>query len=470
MRKIYNLILVSALCLSSIGCDLWTDVDEVKPYYSQTEEALFTTSEGIEQNVNAMYGRTRGLFSPFSIKYSTEMSGLYSDNRGQNTDAMKVLLTINDNYTNHFYLESYQLVAASNLLIKNLKNMDVDQIPNFSEVRRGEIIGEAKIGRAIGHFDLLKMFGQYYDLNSRFGIPVVTEILKDGPARNTVAEVYKAIEDDLEEAINEAPEGVNGQLFTQQTAKALLAKVALYKKDYTNASAIALDVINNSGYVLEPNYADVFSKGLKSQEVIFAPNAEADYSEFNGIWNFNGNQPTAMLTNKADSQVGTADDGVYDPRYDQSIVSFGSGKFGKYPFTVPGSIFYLRLAEMYFIYAEAQARLANDNAVAGDTNFDNALAKVNDLRDRVSMTHAAPANKAALLETIRIDKMMELILERGEPWYDMVRYHFYGDVDISSIRGFNIEDYQLIYPFHSSTLNGNTKLEQNPGYIGSEEE
>lgn len=463
MRKIYNYILVTALCLSSVSCDLWSDVDEAKPYYKQTEEALFSTAEGIEQNVSALYGRARGgTFLTYTIKYNIELSGLYSDARGQNTDAMKGLLTVDDVYTDDYYLEWYQLIMNANLLIKNLESLNADDIPGFSEERRSDIIGEAKFGRAMGHFELLKLFGQHYDINSKYGIPVVTSILEEGPARGTVADVYKLIEEDLDDALLEAPEANNGQLFTQQTARALRAKVALYKKDYATASSLALEIINNGGYRLEESYSTLFTTGLHSQEIIFAPNSKVDYTEYVNTFAYMFNAPTPLFTGLADSQV--EGEGVFDPRYAQSLYG------GKFPWGTPASFFYLRLAEMYFIYAEAQVRMAADGAVAGDVNFDNALAKVNTLRDRVSILHATPANKAELLETIRVDKAMELNMEFGETWFDLVRYHFYGDVDISTYRGFEIKDYQLIYPFNLSTLSGNSKLEQNPGYIGAGEE
>ncbi|MCU4156729.1 RagB/SusD family nutrient uptake outer membrane protein [Carboxylicivirga sp. A043] len=475
MKRIFNYIFISLLGFAMVACDLWSDVDEAKPYYVQTEDASYATLKGINANVNGMYSLMRGFQMTEPAKNAGQLAGIYNDPWQQETDYMRVMVTVDDNYTNQYYLNWYQLIASANYLVKNLKDLAEGQVEGLSLARRDEIIGEAKIARAIGHFELLKLFGYYYDLNSEYGIPVVTSVLSEAPLRSSVQQVYDAIMKDLDEGITYAPEGINRQLFTVLTAKAIKAKVALYMRDYSTAAILANDVIENGGFSLETNYTDIFLEGFASEEVIFSPNA-INYDEYIGPSNEYTNSPSDMLKALADEQVeGVGNEATgegYDARYaythawDLLPLWAYNGKYPpKWDFNQPGNSYnYLRLAELYFIQAEAEARLASDDI--NDSRFVSALSRVNQLRDRVSMAHAMPAGKAELLQTIRIDKMMELLLEWGEPWSDMVRYHFLGDINISAIRGFEIQDWQLTYPFNLRTLNANTRLVQNPGYIG----
>lgn len=476
MKKIYNLSLSLLMCFGIVGCDLWSDVEDAKPYFKQTEEASYSTKKGIDANLNGLYAATRGFNVGYHSEYSGKMAGLYNDNYANETDQTNVLLTVEDVRTAGIYQNWYEMILRANYLIKNLSVIKEGQVDGLTEERRKEIMGESKIARAIGHFQLLKTFGQHYDTSSEYGIPVVTEVIEgnEGPARNTVAEVYDAIYKDLDEGMTEAPDGINRQRFTRWTAKAYKAKVALFKEDYATAASTAKDVIDNSGFERESKYADIYANGYESKEVIFAPYS-INYDEYFTPGNQWTRNPSDLIKSIADAQVaGTANDVTgegYDPRYAvshaQDLIGFkANGKYIRTGYGQAGNTnYFLRLAEIHFIFAEAKARLAAGGK--GNADFDAAVAEVNVLRARVGLADLDPATKAELLEAIRIEKIMELHLEWGQPWLDMVRYHFLGDIDIKTIRPVVKDDWQLIYPFNAATLNGNTNLKQNPGYIGS---
>lgn len=474
MKQKYNLIIIVLLIgLTISSCELWYDVDDAKPYYKQTEEASYSTLKGINSNVSGMYAASRGPSVSYVAEYGGQMAGLYNPAWELETDQTKVLMTVEDSRTEGIYLDWYKQISAANYLIKNLKDIKEGEIEGLTLERRDEIIGEAKFARAMGHFEVFRVFAYHYDINSIYGIPYVTTVLTEPPFRNTVEEVYDGLYADLDDAMTAAPEGINRQKYTQLTAQALKAKVALYRKDYATASSLALDIIQNSGFTLEANYADIFIEGYESEEVIFSPYT-INYDEYfshSNAWTSNVNDLFKQLAGNGDDFTGVG----YDPRYANSHawdVMPPGGANGKFPpkwnMGDPGNSYhYLRLAELYYIYAEAEARLASDNT--SDPHFIEAVAKVNVIRGRVGLAPLVPVTKAELIEAIRIEKIMELHLEWGEPWIDMVRYHFIGDIDISTIRGFEINDYRLTYPFNVSTLNGNPNLVQNPGYIGAEE-
>ena len=76
----------------------------------------------------------------------------------------------------------------------------------------------------------------------------------------------------------------------------------------------------------------------------------------------------------------------------------------------------------------------------------------------------APTTNAEFLEAIRIEKAMELFGEMNQPWFDMIRYHIEGDLDIATIKSTVTSSDKFILPFPTGALSGNGGLVQNPGY------
>ena len=132
---------------------------------------------------------------------------------------------------------------------------------------RGRIIGQARALRAILYFDLARMFGD---------VPLVTVPTEENLPRTAASEVYKQIFEDLKYAAANIPANAfpldnrkeNDGRITKYAAEALMARAYLYYTGYygqenegcTKQEAIdALeDIINNGGYELEANYADLF--------------------------------------------------------------------------------------------------------------------------------------------------------------------------------------------------------------------
>lgn len=120
------------------------------------------------------------------------------------------------------------------------------------------------------------------------------------------------------------------------------------------------------------------------------------------------------------------------------------------------TVFFLRLAEMYYIHAEAAIR---------NGNYDPARSSLKSVltNGRTSLdidVDAVPDN--ALLEFTRKNKWIELFAENNEEWFDMVRYYKAGDLNITSIKGTITKDNQLILPLPKEALAGNNLLEVNP--------
>ncbi len=129
-------------------------------------------------------------------------------------------------------------------------------------------VGEARFMRAVAYFYLVRLWG---------GVPIIedSQTLANTDAninRNKAEDVYKFIVRDLQYAeLNcQQNKSVDGRV-SIWTAKALLAKVYLYQKDYVNARKKAEEVINSGQFSLMADYADCF-KSLKNNnaESVFA--------------------------------------------------------------------------------------------------------------------------------------------------------------------------------------------------------
>jgi len=114
--------------------------------------------------------------------------------------------------------------------------------------------------RALAHFDLCKVYGPLYvDDPTAMGVPIVDFVAPPSyqPERNTVAEVYEFVTDEIEGyKANLYKSTVAGESYgfvDYWTAQALLSRIYLFMGDFTKALAAAEDVIDNSPYALLGN-------------------------------------------------------------------------------------------------------------------------------------------------------------------------------------------------------------------------
>ncbi|MEC3907098.1 RagB/SusD family nutrient uptake outer membrane protein [Tamlana sp. 2201CG12-4] len=370
------------------------------------------------------------------------------------------------------YTRMYDLVNRCNWLIQGMNDLDSSE---FSDPdRHAEILAETKAMRATANFYLLRLWGQFYDSNSMYGIDVRTTPALSNEAfpRNSVTETYDIILEDLDEAITNAPDFISKLDMSKVYAKALKAKVLLYKGDYTQAATLAKDVIDNSGsnFALAPTYAEIFDNTtdatFNSTEYVFITGGGPGV--FIGIENFWGGffaAPSPTFTGLIASGVTDVNGQLisYDGDRVSSMFGFTNFKFGRpYP-----RIYHLRMAEIYLIFAEANARA--NNSVTSD-----ALGALNMVRLRAGATttggdgfetYPATISLAQFLDAVRIEKMVEISGESGEEWFDLVRYHFVDGFDVTTIKESATNPDKYILPIDLQTIEaGGNVIEQNPGY------
>lgn len=499
MKKYLKLITVFCgiiLFLNSCNIDDYTPTGQV------TDKTVIIDEKSASRFLNGIYNRT--LPTVGEVGHLTE--GLCAAGLESNYGASVMFDLINftknkvevptgkkgqDQALYRFYHASYKTINSLNIFIPKLEK----GIKGISEKTKNRMLSEAKTLRANTHFMLLRVFGQFYDINSKYGVIASSEFI-DGSKqikRNTVEEVYDLIISDLEFSVKhgadtpvkntnneeeETPKKPN--IYVSKTfSKALLAKVYLYKggvENYQKTVSLCEGIINNLGgqFALESNYASIFEKGFSSNELLFAPSVKAGSIYGNPFFRIQGNPPAPYLKKLADEQHGEADDGDenytegYDPRFSFTFAGSAEKEDGRYKkHTTPNATFYyLRVAEVYLMYAEAIARTNGDEQKAINalnTVRKRAFAKESYVDDFLKVYE--PYDKATFLEDVRKEKLLELHLENAEPWFDLVRYSTLGDITINDIKAsINSKD-QLIFPVPSHAILNNPAFgEQNPGY------
>lgn len=492
--KTYKHIYISLVSLILIGFASCEKIEDIEPLFTLDAEIAIVDENSANLVLIGAYSGFRqksissgfpeifmvpsklsglGLSSPFGRP--TQEGSSYDQNNPDTNGSINL-----GAYTNF-----YDVINRANWLINGVTKLTDD---NFTTPgRRDEMLGEAKALRALAHFYLLRQWGQFYDSSSAFGITVNTEPSRSSKVspRSTVSDSYAQIIDDLNDAIAMAPDGTT-KIFANKTfAKGLKAKVLLYQGKYAEAATLAKDVIDNSGgnFSLATTYDEIFDNSspalFDSTEVLFGSRGEnGAASEGLGMGNFWGAQYIVVSPSFLPFTNGTINIGGQQISYDGSraathFVQFSPAPFldnAKYSFAggeIYEMIYHLRMSEIYLIYAESDARA--NNMVT--TNSLNAL---NFVRTRAGATttggngfetYPASISLNQFLETVRIEKYIELAGETGEEWFDLVRYHFVDGFDVSSVKPTATNPDKFILPIPSLSIEaGGNVVAQNPSY------
>ncbi len=351
---------------------------------------------------------------------------------------------------------------------------------------------EAKVLRALAHFDLVRIYGKPYtmDQGASLGVPLVTEVLESSakPARSTVAEVYTQVLNDLNDAIN------SGALATETEpgyvsvwgAEAILSRVYLNMGDYANALTVAEDIIKNSGAALwtRDQYFKAWDASTPNEsEFLFRLNVAGavDNNDLNGIGNLQQREGySEMVATKKFVDMLTADPGdvrndMFLPATkDKEVAAFGTNKVYLNKLRGQGGnlrtvtiIPIIRLSEVYLTAAECAFR-TNDKAKA--------VEYLNDLVKNRTTTEASLATEANItLDRILIERRKELIGE-GQRYFDALRNNetitrYTSEADkgwhktlSKEAQSFDRTFFKAYAAIPQAEINANPEIKQNDGY------
>lgn len=351
---------------------------------------------------------------------------------------------------------------------------------------------EAKVLRALAHFDLVRIYGKPYteDQGASLGVPLVTEVLESNakPARSTVAEVYTQVVKDLTEAISSnalATETEPGYV-SVWGAKAILSRVYLNMGDYANALSVAEDIIKNSGAALwtRDQYFKAWDASTPNEsEFLFRLNVagSTDNNDLNGIGNLQQRDGyKEMVATKKFVDMLTSDpkdvrnDMFLPAKAEKEVAVYGTNKVFLNKLRGQGGnlrnvtiVPIIRLSEVYLTAAECAFR-NNDKTKA--------VEYLNDLVKNRTTTVASLATVDNItLDRILIERRKELIGE-GQRYFDALRNNetitrYASEADkgwhktlSKEAQSFNRDYFKAIAAIPQAEINANPNIKQNTGY------
>lgn len=388
-----------------------------------------------------------------------------------------------------YYQVSYKTISNANRAIGLATT-----IPDSLTDVRNDIVAQAIVLRAAMYFRLTQAYG---------AVPYVDRVLSPdeaSPGRTDVAEINAKLRTDLNWAIpylmtrKQSVSTKNIGRVTQNTARAILAKIALYEKDWSEVLTWTGAIIQSSDNDLLTPYDQIFTEDKEyGSESIFEVyvdhkpeskiNQTSQYAQIQGVrgtpnlgWGFNA--PSSAL-------IAAYEGG--DPRKEATVLQDGqtlngetisaSGDsyhkfFNKKVYTLPHertkygrqtgnqgtwvNIRVIRYADIVLMHAEAANEL-------GQT--DEALSKLEMVRERARggdntiLPKVVDRDQSVLRKKIYHERRIELAME-FERFFDLVRWGLAKDV----IPNFKVGKHEL-YPIPQVERdNSNGVLTQNPGY------
>ena len=344
---------------------------------------------------------------------------------------------------------------------------------------REQVKGEAYFLRALYYHDLPKVYGyepgQEVD-GFNLTVPIrttPTEDVSDALITNTRAtntEIYELIEADLNQAISLLTDNEATPLRVgKATAHALMARVQLYKSNFSEAARQADLALNTTTAELTtPDNFESAWEMIPHPESLFEAEIRAtDWSTVDGA-----NRSICTMTNNTSSSsqyilVGSPellailDSEPNDIRHSiwtiEEDIPNGTrkcnkwrGEQGDFRENIP----VIRYAEVLLTAAEGYARSGDDT---------NAQSRINELRLARGLTETTLTG-LALIDLIMKERRIELALE-GHRWFDLKRL----GMDIPKTAASNAPtlsytDFRLLADIPQSELSLNELLTQNPGY------
>lgn len=392
----------------------------------------------------------------FSVFNSLSADDIYNTSPNSTLDPFtnNDLLSTDFSVGGRLWTKGYEMIYDINACLEGLSRSS-----GISDSLKKQLRGEVLTARAICHFYLLQLFGD---------IPLVTTTdyrINAVMPRIPGTQVYEQIKNDLQEASLLLPTTYTSNERARPNkwaARALLARVFLYKGDWVNAENEANNVIQSGQYSIVTNLANVFLNN--SNETIwqlvpvlsttntaegnaFVPSSatvKPTYAITNGLLTvFETNDQRKINWTKTNTISGVPY--VYPYKYKVRTITAGSART-EYNIV-------LRFAEQYLIRAEARAQ---------QNNIDGSKNDINIIRSRAGLVATTANDQTSLLAAIAKERRTEYFAEMGHRWMDLKRTNK-ADAVIGALKS-SWQTTDALYPIPFAEIRANPFLVQNPGY------
>jgi len=467
MKKLDKLINIKSHWLSGIlvllvaagtSCKKLIEIPSSSPTQISQDD-VFKDSADIMGAIAGIYanykvaGGGQNLFSGIISEYIGCGAGELTYSYGNSFMTNTYLAT--DGTAASFWNGGYQNIYLINAALQGVAGTKV-----ISDSLKQALLSELKVNRAFNYFYLVTLYS---------GVPIITGLdYKENAnkARSSEDSVYDFIESDLKAAVQGLKPVYPSEGHARPnlyTAEALLARVALYRKNYKDAESMASTIIASGMYQLAP-LGQIFKEG--SSEAIWQLPAIGTYSQTSEGYSLNpSSNYSAPSWQVAPYLLDSFETG--DKRLDSWVQNFpvtvsGTTTVYRTPWkyknrnltdTPAEGYVMLRLAEIYLIRAEARA-------YEGDLT--GALSDLNQIRDRAGLARLSGLDKTAILKSIQHERQIEFCFEWGHRWLDLKRT---GNISIvlGAIKS-SWEKHAVLLPVPDMEMQNDPALTQNEGY------
>lgn len=477
LKYIKTLPVIIAVLTIVVSCE---KLLETEPRTSISDEFAMEDFAGIDATIIGLYSRMA----------STTYYGRNFTIAGElMADQAKVSLT-GSRFRNHptnregsgFYLwnHNYNNINRTNLILNYIDYVDA------KESQINQLKGETYFMRALFHFDLLRVYARsplYQEplVKGRpLGVIIRTKAFSGVDhttfaSRSGIDECYDQVESDLLESIDYFDDNLKDFPYraNKLAAKALLARVWLYRGKWAEARDMALEVIDDAPGLSGPSqYKQVFA-GIPGTESIF----ELYYAEGNRQHTNNSIAGVALRTAEDNAGYGEVifrQDLLdqYEPGDVRAKMTVEFNKDGEdvvYQTKFAGhkgqhywdDVPVIRTSEMYLILAEAYWE---------NEQYEEAREVLNFLRENRGLDHLVYSDVAddELIDAILKERRVELCWENSHRWFDLRRRGMdipKGVPDIDVGEPLLYEDYRVVDRIsRSGEAEVNPNFVQNPGY------
>lgn len=485
---------LAVLALSSCHSD-YLDTD---PTTAVSEQAAFSTAGNLMAIINGMhrdmYSRqnsNQGQNGQGGIMIMMDALGedlvFPSTGNGWYISTVRWQDQVNENASNDFYPYQfyYALIRNANMVIANGPSVPTPTAADAATVKQA--IGEAYAFRAFCYYMLVQIYGKRFVpgiLNTQLGVPLRLIADESPMKRNSVADVYIQINNDLNEAQNRLAGSTRTTKshFDEKVVLGLKARVALTQGNYALAASSAKAA--RAGFNLMDNatYMAGFNNLAGNGEWMWGATIISDQTDYFGNFgaymsrNYNSTnirQAPKAVNSKLYNIFPTTDvrTKIFDPTGAHTSLGLPSN-FAKFPYTsqkfLSASVSdsrvdvpYMRAAEMYLIEAEALARLGDE---ANSKIIFNAFTK-----NRNPSYPGASTTGTAYINEILNSRRLELWGE-GFRFLDLKRLN--QDLDRTGANHSSIVDNNVMtvsstdkrweFLIPKAEINANPLIEQNP--------
>lgn len=402
-------------------------------------------------------------------------------------------------YFDTWWQNLYRGIGTCNLAIQQVPGINA---AGLSDADKTNMLAEVHTLRALYYFFLVRMYGD---------VPNVTVVPTDinglklsrSPAKNIYDSII--IPDLLLAEQSTLPwNDITGRV-SMGAVKSILADVYLTyagaainggEQYYAESAKRSLEVVQNGGYILFPEYSDMLNPANKNRgEFIFQvqyaasvpstnPLTPLTIPNYSGISNYSDEYGSVYPTDEFYNSYPAGDKRTEERQFFYSkykrkapatdTVYFPHHYIYKWfdsvavTNTVKSDLNYTlyRLADVMLMYAEASNR-------AGGSPNNTALAYVNAIRARAKLAPVGSMSQADFEHEVWLQRYFELCFE-NKMWFDMVRTrkvhndvtgNWDGFVGHTTTAGSTFTEKQLLFPVPQQEIDVNPNLlPNNPGY------